>query len=317
MTTSNSTDFQQTRNDLIYTALRLIGAVAVGETPSADDISTTADALNIMVKAWQIDGPNLWTLDEGVIFCAKGVPVYQIPGTYAANADNYVTAELAVAGVALDATVTVDDDTGILNGDHIGILLDDGTMQWTTVNGVPVANVITLTTALTGAAALGNAVYTYTTGIGRPLRIHNLRHLDQSGNEITFAYGGEPMAKSDYLRLPTKMATGTPIQGYYDPQLATGMLYVWPAPSDARHRINFTFERQIEDFDLLSNTPDFPQEWLSALKWNLAIEIWPEYYPGKNPTNWLVMQANKYKESLIDWSRDMGSTLIQPDFTHG
>lgn len=317
MTTSASTDFSQTRNDLIYTALRLIGAIAVGETPTADDISTTASALNIMVKAWQIDGPHLWTLDEGTIFCAKGVPVYSIPGTYAANAETYVTAELGVAGVLADPTITVVDDTGINNGDKIGILLDDGTMQWTTVNGVPAANVVTLAAALAGAAALGNAVYTYTTGIGRPLRIHNIRHVDSSGNEITFAYGGEPMAKADYLRLPNKLSTGTPIQGYYDPQMGTGKLYVWPAPHNATHRINFTYERQIEDFDVLTNTPDFPQEWLAALKWNLAIEVWPEYFPSSNPPQFLLSKAEQYKEALIDWTRDMGSTFIQPDYIRG
>jgi hypothetical protein len=318
MTTSNSTDFTQTRNDLIYTALRLIGAMAVGETPTADDIATASSALNIMIKAWQIDGPHLWTLDEGTIFCAKGVPSYSIPGTYAANAESYVTAEMAVAGVLADPTITVVDDTGILNGDHIGILLDDGTMQWTTVNGVPVANVVTLTTALTGAAAIGNVVYTYTTGIQRPLRIHNIRRkYYPSDNEIIFAYGGEPMAKSDYLRLPNKTVQGVPIQGYYDPQLSTGMFYVWPAPSDARIRINFTYERQIEDFDILSNTPDFPQEWLAALKWNLAVEIWPEYFPSSNPPQFLLSKAEQYKEALINWSRDMGSTFIQPDNIRG
>jgi hypothetical protein len=316
MTTSGSTDFTQTRNDIIHGALRLIGAIAVGETPSADDIATSAEALNIMIKAWQIDGPYLWTQAEGTIFCAKGVPVYSIPSVYAAPAD-YVGTELAVAGVLSAGTITVDDDTGISNGDHIGILLNDGTMQWTTVNGVPVANVVTLTAVLTGAAAITNAVYAYTAGISRPLRVHNIRHLDLSDNEIIFAYGGEPMAKSDYLRLPTKLATGTPIQGYYDPQLGTGLLYLWPAPSDATHRINFTYERQLEDFDVLSNTPDFPQEWIAALKWNLAIEIWPEYYPGKDPTKYLISRALAYKEALIDWSRDMGPTFIQPDFTHG
>lgn len=65
---------------------------------------------------------------------------------------------LSVAASATDTSITVVDASGFADGDYIGILLDDGTEDKTTVNGAPAGNVITLTDAITGAAAISNAV---------------------------------------------------------------------------------------------------------------------------------------------------------------
>lgn len=65
------------------------------------------------------------------------------------------------AGAASSAgSVTVTSATGIASGDVIGVLLDTGLTHWTTVNGAPAGNVVTLTAVLPGAAASGRAVVT-------------------------------------------------------------------------------------------------------------------------------------------------------------
>jgi hypothetical protein len=64
MSTSGSTVFNVTRDQLIAGALRLIGAVGQGETPTANQVTEAAEALNIMVKAWEADGMPLWGLAE-------------------------------------------------------------------------------------------------------------------------------------------------------------------------------------------------------------------------------------------------------------
>lgn len=64
MATSNSSNFSTTRNDIIKGALRLCGAVALGETPTADQYTEAAETLNMMAKAWQADGMALWALKE-------------------------------------------------------------------------------------------------------------------------------------------------------------------------------------------------------------------------------------------------------------
>jgi len=62
--TSNSTNFIVTRDDIIKGALRLCGALALGETPSASQLSEAGETLNMLVKAWQADGMALWARGE-------------------------------------------------------------------------------------------------------------------------------------------------------------------------------------------------------------------------------------------------------------
>lgn len=64
MTTSSSTNFEVTRDQIIKGALRLIGVLAQGETPSADQVTEASEALNLLVKAWQADGMPLWAIKK-------------------------------------------------------------------------------------------------------------------------------------------------------------------------------------------------------------------------------------------------------------
>lgn len=64
MATSNSTNFATSRDSLISGALRIAGAIAQGETPSATLVSETAEALNMIVKAKQADGMPLWAMKK-------------------------------------------------------------------------------------------------------------------------------------------------------------------------------------------------------------------------------------------------------------
>lgn len=61
MTTSSSIDFSLTRDEIISDALELIGAIGIGETPTAADLTTCSRSLNMMVKAWEAQGIHLWT----------------------------------------------------------------------------------------------------------------------------------------------------------------------------------------------------------------------------------------------------------------
>lgn len=78
MTTSNSTNFSVSRDDIIKRALRLIGAVAQGETPTTDQITEAALSLNGLVKAWQADGMPLWAIRQYAITMTAGVNSYDI-----------------------------------------------------------------------------------------------------------------------------------------------------------------------------------------------------------------------------------------------
>lgn len=62
MALSYSFDFTLNRNALITRALRMIGAIAANQEPTAAEISDASESLNLMLKAWQADGMQLWTV---------------------------------------------------------------------------------------------------------------------------------------------------------------------------------------------------------------------------------------------------------------
>lgn len=59
-TTSNSTNYSATRDDIIKRSLRIIGALGQGESPSTDAKTEASQALNDLVKEWQSDGMQMW-----------------------------------------------------------------------------------------------------------------------------------------------------------------------------------------------------------------------------------------------------------------
>ena len=78
MPTSGTTAYSTTRDDIIKRALRLIGALAQGETPTATQVTEAAVALNGLVKAWAADGMPLWAITEKTIPFVSGQRVYTL-----------------------------------------------------------------------------------------------------------------------------------------------------------------------------------------------------------------------------------------------
>ncbi len=309
MTTSGTSTFNLTRDQIIKSALRKVGAIESSETPSASMVSDCAEALNMMVKEWDTLGIHLWTEAEGALFLQPGQYQYSLGtgstdhGTQT-NPPNYTQTSLDAAAVAGATSITVDSIANILNGDNIGVVLDSGDIFWTTVSGSPSGVTVNLASGLTSAAASGNNVYDYTTAILRPLRIAAARRmLISSGIETPMVR----MSRLDYRDLPNKANTGIPTQFFYDPlggAINYGIIYIWPAPVDATNLVKFTWYRQIQDFNAAGNTPDFPQEWLNALVWNLAVEMAPEF--DLTPTRFAVLktQAKEKLDMVTGWDRE-------------
>lgn len=271
MATSGSVNYSVTRADIITEALELLGVYGAGETLSADDTASCARTLEILVKAWQSENIGLWKLKEVTLFLQEDTYSYDIgpTGDNAALSSDAFKTEIATAAASGAGTITVDSDDNIADGDYIGVELDDGTVHWTTVNGAPAADVVTLTTALTDAAALDNHVYTYTTKASRPLQITEVRLHREDDTEFPL----EIVSRNDYMGLSDKTNSGTPNQVYYDAQTTDGNLRIWPACADVKEYIKMTCRMPIEDFDSTSNEPDFPQEWFMALAYNLAVAV--------------------------------------------
>ena len=60
MALSNTFTFNLDRDSLIKKALLMLGAIGTGQSPTADEITSASNSLNLMLKAWQADGMQLW-----------------------------------------------------------------------------------------------------------------------------------------------------------------------------------------------------------------------------------------------------------------
>lgn len=273
MTTSNSYDFSITAGEVVTSAARKLGIVAEGEELSTAAMADGLLDLNLLIKSFPVKGIDLWRYEELTVFLDTSSQSYLIGSTGDKASFNAYKTEIAAAASSGDSIITVDSDDNITNGDVIGIELTDGTIQWTTGNGVPAANVVTLTAVLTGATTIGNHVYNYTTIAQRPERIYDGRLKLYNDSEINLT----SLSLSDYNKITTKSNASIPTSYCYVPLLDNGKLYVWGVNDNVRNRLVFAAQRQLQDIDAPTNTLEFPQIFLKAIIYNLAVDMAFDY----------------------------------------
>lgn len=268
MSTSGSIDFSVDRDAIITEALEQMGVLAEGQSPNVDQLTSMSRTLNMMVKAWQGEGLNLFAIQKLYVYLEKDKNEYSIGATTTDHISaEYNRTTTSAAAVATDTTIEVNSISGMLSGDHIGIKLDDGTMQWTTINGAPAGSTVTLTDALTDDVTSDLTVYFYTNKANRPMKIANVNVMDSLTNNSTPVW---KYSRKEYIDLPQKDSDGRVNQIYYDPQITLGKLFVWPETDTVDSYLILWVQRTLEDFDAASDDADFPQEWFLALSMNLA-----------------------------------------------
>lgn len=272
MATSGSTDFSVTRDNIIADALSKIGVLAAGETVTSTDTAFCARALNMMIKAWSTRGLQLWAQKQATLFLAKNTHSYSLGPTGTNATHSYTRTTISADEAAGQTIISVTSETGMIVADKIGIVLDDGSLHWSTISSLAT---LTIANALPSAAASGNSVYFYTTKMHRPLRIvyaylHDV--LTNADWPLTIL-----KERGDYFGIYDKTLDSQPSRIYYDPQLTNGVLYTDYEQTDVNEVLNFIYQRPYEDFDAAADNPDFPQEWFESLVYGLAIRVAPDY----------------------------------------
>jgi hypothetical protein len=315
MATSGTTTFTRSRDQIITSALRKVSAFESGETPDSDAITDASAALNSLLKHWQGSGVCIWTAKEAILFPQVAQTSYILGASTDHATDTWAETELTAAAANGASTITVASIAGIAATYKIGVQLDSGTFQWTTVNGAPVGSTVTLTAALTGAAASGNLVVAYQTDLVRPLQVISARrHNFDSGSDTPL----EEMARAEYQDMPNKTTQSTINSYYYDRRggsTTTGLFYVWPAPSTVTEAVKMTIMRPIEIFSASGNDADIPQEWIRALEWGLADEIADEYDVPEPKRTRIERRAAQYLQEANWGEKELMSFQLVPDTT--
>lgn len=144
----------------------------------------------------------------------------------------------------------------------------------------------------------------------RPLRILEAYYRDGTNDTQV-----EIISRDDYNTLGDKTTEGIPTEIYYDPQLSLGVLYVYnPADASAAgNDLHLVYHRPFEDMDSVSNTFDFPQEWLMPLEYALAVDVAMRNGIRQSRITQLEAKAKEYYYEALWWDVENVSTNFQPD----
>jgi len=310
MATSGSIDFSVSRDDIITEALEQMGVLAEGQSPSSDQLTSMSRTLNMLVKALQGDGLNLFALQKLYVYLEKNKNEYSLSSTTTDHfSSEYNRTTTSAVSSSTDTTITVTSISNMVSGDYIGIKLDDGTMQWTTINGTPSGSTVTLTDALTDDVSSGVTVYFYTSKANRPMKISNSMITNSIDNNDTPIW---TMSRQEYIELPNKTNDGSTNQIYYDPQVGTGKLFVWPETDSVDKYLTLWVQRTLEDFDAANDDADFPQEWYLTLSFNLAALSCTKYGVPRFERSYIREMAMMYLDLARSFDIEDGFQL-QPE----
>jgi hypothetical protein len=285
MASSGSVNFSLTRDNIIQASLEDLLIMAAGDTTSStsftDHSTMMARKLNMLVKQWMgkadfAPGLKTWTNKRAYLFLQKGEGVYTLGPTATATgatnkwASSYWTTTIGTSGEASGQTViTLTDGSVVTTSDRIGIVLNTGYIQWTTVSGIS-SNDATIAVALSSAAAAGNRVYGYVPANQGRRPLHILHALRRDTDNIDTPI--DSMQLEGYERVVKKTNEADPNYYYYEAQLTDGVIYFDSEISDCTDVIRIVYASPTEDFDAAADDADYPQEWLRPLALGLSVE---------------------------------------------
>lgn len=318
MATSGSYNFTANRDDIAQAVLRKMRVIGRGEAVQSEDINETGFCLNTIIKQWAgnndfAKGFKLWARVRATLIPQLNQYEYQIGpnGDHVVETANLVTTTLTANSAASDTTWDVTSDDGIADADIIGVRMDSGTIHWTTVNGTPAADVVTVTTGPTALASSGATVYAYTAKAPSPVDILNMNVKYSDGSE-------SPLSRirtvQGYEAGPDKDATGTPTAFYFEPryEFDDGLLYFDLAHDDTTQLYPLVYTRSIQDFDAATDDIDMPAHWVRPLIWQGVLDMCTEYNKSDKYGDW---KLNRDEALMLaqNFDPEVSDDYFQPD----
>jgi len=269
--------------DIISRALKDIGALEAGETPTPEATQDAFDMLNDLVDQWSNEEMMVYYKNEIVFPIVPGQTQYtigpsgQIGAIITGSISGNILTVTGISSGAINVGQTL-SGTGITAGTKIVAML---TGAGNNVNEAGTYQLnIPYTTAITSETI--NLYYQ------RPLSIDSaFVRINTNSNGIPINNGGldypiAVLAVEEYEMIGLKTLNGPwPKALYYQPSETLGNIYVWPNPAQGEMHI-FT-DNLFQSYTSLYDPVILPQGYSMALRWCLAERLMPMY--GKvNPT---------------------------------
>ena len=136
---------------------------------------------------------------------------------------------------------------------------------------------------------------TYTVGSSgafntvRPFRIESAYIRDSNNNDTILEILSD-MARYDSIA--TKTTQGKPYILFYDPQMSLGKVYLYYTPNEAC-TLSWSAWKPVTQVATSATALTFPPGYERALKYNLAVEMAPEYGRSVTPEVAVIAQESK------------------------
>ncbi len=258
---------------IIKSALRAIQSYQSGETLAQFDQTDCLEALNFMLDSWSTDKAYIYGSQVNTFTWVSGQASYRI-----GNPTNAQLGEPNFTGTLTSGSPTISSVTNIPTDLIAGATLTDIANvipAGTTVLSVGVST-ITMSANATATPSTGTDSIGYTVPgdfvMNRPNRI--------TGGYTRFSqldYTLDIYATQDeYNKILYKAQNGPwPTIGWFNPLYPYGILNVYQTPNNSAQV--FLFSDTILSNVQLTDTFQLPMGYAMALKWNLALQLWPEY----------------------------------------
>jgi len=281
--------------EIISAALKDIGALAAGETPTPDEANDALYMLNSLIDQWSNEDMMVYNTTEIIFPLISGQVQYTIGPT--PSTANFIGANF----------------TGSITGNILTVTaLNSGAIaQGQTLKGTNIIAGTQIVRFLTGAGGQVNEVGTYELNItySSPVTSESIigyyqkpLFIDQAYVRVNTNSNGSPIANGgldyqvavlaleNYNQIGLKTLNGPwPKALYYNPNAESGNVFVWPNPAQGEmHMFSSTI---FSNYTSLNDVVVLPQGYTMALRWNLAERLMPMY--GKSNQAQIAM-INKF-----------------------
>ena len=174
--------------------------------------------------------------------------------------------------------------------------------------GMPLWKIISTTFTTVAGTSSYTVGPAQTINTSTPLRVIQALYQPSGGNNTPM----DVYNRYDFNDLPNN-ATGTPVNFYFQPLRTTGVVKLWPTPADSTTTITFHYEAPFEDLNSASDDFDFPSYWITALIYNLAWLLAPEFGIPTQDRATLSQEAQYWTNEALSIGTEEGSLYLAPN----
>lgn len=274
--------------DIISRALKDIGALEAGETPTPDAAQDAFEMLNDLIDQWSNEDMMTFYKTEIIFPVVNGQTQYTIgPGgqvgavfTGSMSGTTLTVTAITSGAIAIGQTLS---GTGITSGTKI-LAFQSGAG-----GNINEAGTYTLNISQTVSSTTINAYYQ------RPLVINsafvriNTNSNGQPINNGGLDYPVSILNVEEYEMIGLKTLNGPwPKALYYQPTELLGNLFVWPNP--AQGEMHIFADTIFSNYTGLYDSITLPQGYTMALRWCLAERLMPMYGKASQTQIGMIMK---------------------------